>query len=73
MSAENVSLNLNSWTFSKLTIKTVFKVLQFLALLPCNSQHILILKLKSFQVPDNAIPQNNEPGRSPTPTIVLVV
>lgn len=68
-SAEKVSLNLNSWTFSKLTIKTVFKVLQFLAFLPCNSQHILILKFKSLQFPDNVVRQNNEATRSPPPQL----
>lgn len=56
-----------------MTIKTVFKILPFPAFLLCNSQHILIMKLKSFQFPDNAILQNNEAGRSPTPMIVLGV
>lgn len=59
--------------FLKIDYKNSVQSITVLAFLPCNSQHILILKRKSLQFPDNAIGQNNEAGRSPISTIVLGV
>lgn len=58
--------------FLKIDYKNSVERITVLAFLPCNSQHILILKRTSLQLPDNAIGQNNEAGRAPTSKLYWV-